>query len=131
MGEAVVACDMPKPCKIPSLGSCQKRFAWTHKGVDLAPHPVVGFVLQAGDAEKFPQALGFESLDPFFRVNKQSPCFTAIEEEGGEKRLVELACEADGVALPDPVYICTNSYYRYFTHVQCGLTICSFYITHV
>ena len=24
------------------LGSCQKRFLWTHKGVDLAPHPVVG-----------------------------------------------------------------------------------------
>ena len=67
----------------------------------LASHPVVGLVHQVAD--KFPQALGFESLDPFFRVNKQSPCFTAIEEEGGEKRLVELACEDDGVALPDPV----------------------------
>ena len=23
-GEAVVACDMPKPCKFPSLDSCQR-----------------------------------------------------------------------------------------------------------
>ena len=29
-GEAVVACDMPEPCKCSSLGSCQKRFLWTH-----------------------------------------------------------------------------------------------------
>ena len=29
-GEAVVACDMPKPCKFLSLDSCQKRFLWTH-----------------------------------------------------------------------------------------------------
>ena len=28
----------------------------THNGVDFAPHPVVGLLLQAGDAEKFPQA---------------------------------------------------------------------------
>ena len=57
-GEAVVACDMPEPCKFQSLDSCQKRFLWTHKGVDLAPHPVVGLVLQVGDTEKFTQALG-------------------------------------------------------------------------
>ena len=51
-------------------------------------------------------ALGFESLDPFFfRVSKQGPCFTATEEEGSDKRLVELelACKADGVALLDPI----------------------------
>ena len=55
--------------------------------------------------EKFSQALGFESLDPFFRACKQGPCFTAIEEDGGEERLVqlELACKADGLVLPDPV----------------------------
>ena len=41
----------------------------------------------------------------FFRVGKQGPCFTAIEKDGGDKRLVqlELACEADGIALPDLV----------------------------
>ena len=54
---------------------------------------------------RFPQALGFEGQDPFLRVNKQGPCPTAIEENGGDKRLVELelACEADGVAPPGPV----------------------------
>ena len=58
-GEAVVACDMPEPCKFPSLDCCQKRFLWTHKEIDLAPHPVVGLVLQLGDTDKFLHALGF------------------------------------------------------------------------
>ena len=31
--------------------------------VDLAPHPVVGLVILVGDADKFPPALGFESLN--------------------------------------------------------------------
>ena len=94
--EAVIACDMFEPCKFPSLA---------HKDVDLASHPVVGLRLQVGDVEKFPQTLGFRSLDPFFKVSKQGLCFTAIEEDGGDKRLVrlELALEADGVAPPDPV----------------------------
>ena len=105
-GEVGVACDMPEPCTVSSLDSCQKRFLWTHKEVDLAPYPVVGLVLQVGDAGKFPQALGFKSLNPFFffSVSKQGPCFTAIEEYEGDKRLVqlELVCEADSVA-PYPV----------------------------
>ena len=42
--------------------------------------------LQEGDTKKFPHALGFESMDPFFRVSKQGPCFTAIEEDGGDQR---------------------------------------------
>ena len=70
-GEAVVERDMPARCKFSSLDSCQKRFLWTHKGVDLAPNPVVGLVLQVGDTEKFPRALGFESLDHFFQ-NQQA-----------------------------------------------------------
>ena len=39
------------------------------------------------------------------RVSEQGPCLTALEEDGGEKRLVQLklACEADGTAPPDPV----------------------------
>ena len=56
-GEAVVACHLPEPCKLWSLDSCQKRFLWTHKEVDLVPHPVIGLVLQVGDVEKFPWAL--------------------------------------------------------------------------
>ena len=100
-----MACDMPVPHKFLSLDSCQKRFLWTHKGVDLAPHTVVGLVLLVGDVEKFPQALGFEGLDPFLRLRKQGPRFPALEEDGGDVRLeqLELACKADGVAPPDPV----------------------------
>ena len=64
-GEAVGACDMPEPCKFPSLDSCQKRFLWTKKEAYLAPHPVVGLVLQAGDADKFPLAW-FRTLGSFF-----------------------------------------------------------------
>ena len=54
------------------------------------------------DVEK---ALGFKSLDPSFRVSKQGPCFTALEEDGGDKKVVELelACEADNVGWPDLV----------------------------
>ena len=44
LGKAVMACDMPKSCKLPSLDSCHKRLLWTHKEVDLAPHQVVGLV---------------------------------------------------------------------------------------
>ena len=58
-GEAVVTCDMLELCQFPSLDSFQKKFLWTHKQVDLAPYPVIGLVLQEGNAEKFPQALGF------------------------------------------------------------------------
>ena len=53
------------------------------KEVDLAAHTVVGLALQVGDAGKFSQARGLESLDPFLRVSKQGPCFTATEEDGG------------------------------------------------
>ena len=60
-GDAVMSSDMPEPCQFPSLDSCQKRFLWTHKEVDLASHQVVGRVVQLGDAEKFPQVLGFEA----------------------------------------------------------------------
>ena len=65
-GEAVVACDMPEPCKFPSLNSCQRRFLWTHEEVDPVLYPVFGLMLQVGDAEKFPRAPRFESLDTFF-----------------------------------------------------------------
>ena len=41
------------------------RLLGAHKEGAVAPHPVTGLVLQVRDAEKIPQALGFESLDPF------------------------------------------------------------------
>ena len=74
-GEAVVACDMPELCKFSSLDSCQERSLRAHEEVDLARHPVVGLVLQVGDTEKFPQAIGFESLDPFFHSQQAGPMF--------------------------------------------------------
>ena len=40
-GEVVVVCDIPGPCKFPSLDSCQERLLLAHKDVDLAPHPVL------------------------------------------------------------------------------------------
>ena len=61
---------MPEACKFPSLDSCQRRFLWTHKEVDLAPHPVVVLVLQVGDAEKFPHALGIAVRSPLLKVSE-------------------------------------------------------------
>ena len=80
-----------------------KRGSCGHQVVDLAPHPVVGLVLQVGNGEKFPQAFGFAGLDAFFGVSKQGPRVTAIDEDSGNKRLLqlELACKADGVTPPD------------------------------
>ena len=56
-------------------------------------------MLQVGEAEKFPHALGFESLDRFFRVSKQGPCFTATEEEGGDKKTLQLEVAAKPMVL--------------------------------
>ena len=55
-GEAVMVCDMPELCQFLCLDSRQKRFMWTHNGVDLAPHQAAGLVLLVlvGDVEKFP-----------------------------------------------------------------------------
>ena len=76
-----MVCDMPEQCKFSCLDSSQNRFLWTDKGVDLASHPVVGLVAQVGDVGKFSQALGFEGMDPFLRVSKQGPYFTAIKKD--------------------------------------------------
>ena len=72
-----------------------------HKEALLALHPVIGLVFQVGDVE----ALGLESLEPFIGVSKQGSYLTDIKEDGDDKRLaqLELACEMDGVALPDPL----------------------------
>ena len=64
-----MARDMPEPCELLSLDSCQKRFIGAHTEVDLAPHLVVDFMLQVGDAEKVSLALGFKSQHPFLSPN--------------------------------------------------------------
>ena len=81
---------MPKPCVFPSLDSCQKRFLWTHEEVDLAPHPLIGLLLQVWDAKKFPQVLRLKRLDLFLTVSKQGPGLTALQEDWDDKRLVQL-----------------------------------------
>ena len=53
---------------------------WTHKEVDFALHPVVGLVLQEGDTEKFPQALGFERMDTFFFSQEAGSMFLSCKE---------------------------------------------------
>ena len=85
-GETVLAFDMLEPCEFPSLDSCQERLLWTHKEVDLPPHPAIGLVLQVGNAETFPRALGFESLYCFLGVSKQGLCCKAKKEDGGDRR---------------------------------------------
>ena len=82
-----MACAMSERCEFSVLHSCQELL-WAYKAVDLAPHPVVAIVFQVENAERFPRALGFESLDPLLRVSKQSPCITAKEKDEGAKRLV-------------------------------------------
>ena len=62
---------------------------------------VIGLVLYVVHMDTFPQALSLESLDPFLGVSKQGQRLTAIEEDGGNKRLAQL--EFPSVALPDPV----------------------------
>ena len=66
---------------------------------------MICLVVQVGGAEKFPQALGLESLDPFLGVSMQRPCLTTTEKDGHEKRpaQLELVCEADSIASTDPV----------------------------
>ena len=60
------------PCELPSLNSYPEEVPVGGQGeVDLAPNPVVGLVLQAGNAEKFPEAVGLKkqtNLCPFLRV---------------------------------------------------------------
>ena len=61
---------------------------WFHKEVDLAPRPVVGLMLQAGDTEKFLHVFAFESLDPFFCCSQNQQAgsmFSAVDEDGGDK----------------------------------------------
>ena len=82
----------------------KKMFLWIHKEVDLAPHPVVDLVLQVEVRRSFLRHLISKAWFLFFS-QRAGPCFTAIEEDGGDKRFVELelACGANGDAPPDPV----------------------------
>ena len=58
-------------------------------------------------------------------VSKQYPCFTAVEDDGGDKRHVQLklACKSDGVAPPDPQAM-SELLYQFF---QIFVVVVSFY----
>ena len=102
-GEAVVVCNMPAPCKFLSLDSCHRRFLRTRKLILL--HTQL-FCAPSRRYRELSSCTHFQRLESFFsRSRKQGPSVTARENDGGDKRLVELqlACEADGVAPPDPV----------------------------
>ena len=89
-----------------------------HKEVNLAPRPVVGLVLHVRDAERFPRVLVakawifFLSFFLFFffgGVESASRCFTATENDGGDKRLTEL--ELATASLPQNFDLTTMVYY--------------------
>ena len=80
-GEAVVACDMLEPCKFPSFDSCQKKFLWTQKEVELAPNLVIGHMLRVGDMEFLHATEEF-----LFALS----CFRKPESSSSERRLVSL-----------------------------------------
>ena len=61
-----MACDMPEPCKFPSLDGCQKGSCGPTRKLSFLCTQSFALCSKKGDAEKFPHALGFESLDPFF-----------------------------------------------------------------
>ena len=52
--KAVVARDMPEPCDFPFLDLTvpRKRCLRSHREVDLAPHSLVSFALEVGDARE-------------------------------------------------------------------------------
>ena len=52
-GETVLGQDMPGPCECRLL-IVGREERWVHKEVDLAPHLVIGLVLEVGDADMFP-----------------------------------------------------------------------------
>ena len=41
----------------------------------------------------------------FLRVSKQGPCFTAVEEDEGDRRLIELQVQAASFSSQDEIWI--------------------------
>ena len=101
--KAVLVCDMPKCFHLLTVarrGSCGPS-----RKLILLPTQSLVLCSKQEMWKSFLQHLVLKAWILFFRVSKQGPCFTAIEKDGGDKKLVELglACKADGIAAPDPV----------------------------
>ena len=79
LGEACgfVTCPDHVSFHLLTVGRGGSYAVWAGKEVDLAPHPVIGLVLHAVDAEIFPQSLVLQSPDPFPRVGRHGACLTA------------------------------------------------------
>ena len=71
----------------------------TQEKNDLTPRPVADLLLHVGDIKHLVLKAWILCLESASRVH------SAVENDGGDKRFVqlELACNADGVASPDPV----------------------------
>ena len=78
-----MTCDVPEPCKFPSLDSCQKRFLWIHKEVDLAPHPVVGDNSALHNEEE-----KMAATTP--RLQQQGPLLPTLQRKGREDPVIQL-----------------------------------------
>ena len=104
-GEAVAAYNVPKPCEFLSLYSCQKRFFRPTREFILLRTQALVLCSKWKMRRNFLRHLVSKACALFLRLRKQGPCFSAIEENGGNRRPVELelACEANGVASTDPV----------------------------
>ena len=111
-----MVCDMPKPCKVPSVDSCQKRFLWALKEVDLSPHPSVGLVLQVGDSEKFPHALVLKAW---------ILSWSRFHMHRGGWRFVELglACKADDVIVTLLLQVWDLSTQDSWSSIACKVTM--------
>ena len=76
------------------------------KEVKFALHPVAVLIaLQVGDAEEIPWCLVSKAWILFFQSQQAGSVSRSHRGDGSDKRIVhlELHCEADGVASPDPV----------------------------
>ena len=70
-----MVCDMPEPRKFPSLDSCQTKFLWNHKAVDLAPRPVIGLVLQSRRYEEVSSSTWFRKSGSIFQSQQAGSMF--------------------------------------------------------
>ena len=104
VGEAVVACDMPEPCKFPSLGSARRGSRGPTRKLILLRTQSCAQSRRYGEVSS---CACFRKPGSFFFyiVSKQGPGFKAIEADKCDKRLLEFepVCKADDVAQPDPV----------------------------
>ena len=95
---------MAKPRQLPPFDGVEEMLLGAGESLDFAPDKGICFVVQVGNAEKFPQALHLKCLDASFCFCQKCPRLASVEQDREHQRSVEpeLGLEAD-VALPYPV----------------------------